>query len=243
MMENYSPVSGRVITKDGQVVNIVDVLGGGTPVSNRQYDIDQYAPHGGLILGEDGKAYDLVSLLKSKGAGGAGDASITHFKWDYTVNGVDELVFDNKSGVSTVSMTDTGLLFENNTTAEWAFVKTKESYELNKVEMRISFCVKNLPEYVNNGYAGLLILDDPNPNIIFTIDGVYSADTRYASKISDYVLSTDVDHVLSIQNHNVYVDDTPVCSFYASKPCQPVCVGGTCGVYIKSIEVLKVNTN
>ncbi len=73
MMKNDSPASGRVITKDGQVVNIVDVLGGGTPVSNRQYDIDQYAPRGGLILGEDGKAYDLVSLLQGKGGGSVGN--------------------------------------------------------------------------------------------------------------------------------------------------------------------------
>jgi len=67
MEENYSPISGRILTKDGKITNIVDILGNGTPVDEKQYDIDQYAPHSGRVLGEDGKAYSLVELL-----GGAG---------------------------------------------------------------------------------------------------------------------------------------------------------------------------
>ncbi len=41
-----------------------------SPVSNKRYNINAYAPRSGLILGADGRVYDLVTLLK--GAGGSG---------------------------------------------------------------------------------------------------------------------------------------------------------------------------
>lgn len=75
MNDQFSPASGNIIGADGEVRNIVDLLGGGTPVSQQVYDASQYAPRGSLILGSDGKAYDLVDLLQ--GAGGADDSDDT----------------------------------------------------------------------------------------------------------------------------------------------------------------------
>ncbi|HEL0590418.1 TPA: hypothetical protein TUT18_000160 [Streptococcus equi subsp. zooepidemicus] len=66
-LKSMSPQSGDVITKDGKVVNLVTVLGGGTPVSDETYDVQDFSPRSGLILGEDGKVYDLVELLQSGG--------------------------------------------------------------------------------------------------------------------------------------------------------------------------------
>lgn len=62
------PSSGNIITSDGSIVNLVTLLGGGTPVSDVQYDPDSYSPASGLILGEDGRAYDLAELLKNHGS-------------------------------------------------------------------------------------------------------------------------------------------------------------------------------
>jgi len=71
--ESYTPRSGRIFDAEGQEHNIVDLLGGGTPVSDAVYDINSYAPAGGLILGSDGKAYDLTQLLAGIGSGSSGD--------------------------------------------------------------------------------------------------------------------------------------------------------------------------
>ncbi|MCD3389040.1 hypothetical protein KU719_06350 [Streptococcus equi subsp. zooepidemicus] len=61
--KNRQPQSGNVITKDGDVVNIVSLLGGGEPVTNEIHDINSFSPKSGLIIGEDGKVYDLVDLI------------------------------------------------------------------------------------------------------------------------------------------------------------------------------------
>lgn len=58
-----SPKSGRVVAENGQTRNIVDMLGGGTPVSGAQYDITQFSPRSGRLIGEDGKPYNLVDLI------------------------------------------------------------------------------------------------------------------------------------------------------------------------------------
>ena len=63
----YSPTGGVIVGADNVGYNIVDLLGGGTPVNNIQYDISQFAPRGGLVIGNDGRAYDLVQLLKNGG--------------------------------------------------------------------------------------------------------------------------------------------------------------------------------
>jgi len=68
-----SPTSGRIIAEDGSTKNIVDLLGGGSPVSNAVYDINQYSPRSGRVIGEDGKLYNLVDLLgNGGGSGGVG---------------------------------------------------------------------------------------------------------------------------------------------------------------------------
>lgn len=71
-IKTMSPATGEVITKTGEVVNLVDVLGGATPVDETVYDIESYSPRTGLIIGSDGKAYDLVDLLQG-GSGPSGD--------------------------------------------------------------------------------------------------------------------------------------------------------------------------
>ncbi|OYD06098.1 hypothetical protein [Paludifilum halophilum] len=68
-MPNYSPRSGRIQTDDGQTHNIVDLLGGGTPITSQAVDINSYAPQGDKIIGEDGNIYSLVSLLQGVGGG------------------------------------------------------------------------------------------------------------------------------------------------------------------------------
>lgn len=68
-MSDYTPKSGRMLGEDGQVYNVVDLLGGGTPVSDEVYDIEQYTPASGDVIGEDGQVYNLVDLLQSVAAG------------------------------------------------------------------------------------------------------------------------------------------------------------------------------
>lgn len=76
-MPNFNelaPRSGNIIGADNQAHNIVDLLGGGTPVNDREYDITQYSPRGGGVIGSDNRLYDLVELLKGAGSGGGGKA-------------------------------------------------------------------------------------------------------------------------------------------------------------------------
>lgn len=60
-----SPQSGNYIAANGRVYNMVDLLGGGTPINDTVYDINQYAPKCGLVLGSDGRVYDLTELLRN----------------------------------------------------------------------------------------------------------------------------------------------------------------------------------
>jgi len=56
--------TGRYLDADGNVLNLVSILGSGaTPISEQVHALEQYAPHSGLILGEDGKAYSLVDII------------------------------------------------------------------------------------------------------------------------------------------------------------------------------------
>src|SRR5690625_5300134 len=77
MRISRQPKSGRFIGADGQVYNLVDLLGGASPLSDKQYDIDKYAPSGGLIIGEDGHVYSLVDLLSNVGNGEGGGGITT----------------------------------------------------------------------------------------------------------------------------------------------------------------------
>lgn len=72
MSKNYAHKSGNIVGQDGQTHNIVDLLGGGTPVSDEVHDIRRYAPMGGRVIGSDGKVYDLVELLQNISGGGGG---------------------------------------------------------------------------------------------------------------------------------------------------------------------------
>ena len=68
-INNMEVHSGRLIGEDGKVYNIVDLLGGGTPVSQQMYNIDNYSPTSGRVIGEDGKVYNLVDLLNNAAGG------------------------------------------------------------------------------------------------------------------------------------------------------------------------------
>lgn len=70
MANNSSPTTGRIYKTDGTTVNVVDLLGGGgvLPIDNlATFDITNFTPLNGLVIGEDGKAYDLVTLLEAAG--------------------------------------------------------------------------------------------------------------------------------------------------------------------------------
>lgn len=62
--------SGRVIGEDGSIINLVDVLGGGVPLSDKVYDPDRYPAQSGRVIGEDGRVYSMVQLLQNAGGGG-----------------------------------------------------------------------------------------------------------------------------------------------------------------------------
>jgi hypothetical protein len=59
--------NGDLIDNNNQVVNIVDLLGGGTPVSNQTLNKDDFPIHSGLVIGSDNKLYDLAQLISGSG--------------------------------------------------------------------------------------------------------------------------------------------------------------------------------
>lgn len=61
MATRLDPVSGWLKNESGEVVNLVDLLGGGTPVSDKVYPPS--GPNSGLVIGSDGKVYDLTKLV------------------------------------------------------------------------------------------------------------------------------------------------------------------------------------
>lgn len=71
-IRKYPLKSGEIIGEDGETQNIVTILGGGEPVSEKVHDIRRYPPRGGRVLGRDGKEYSLVELLKNAAGGGGG---------------------------------------------------------------------------------------------------------------------------------------------------------------------------
>lgn len=68
-IDKYPAQSGRVIGEDGQTHNLVDLMQGGTAVSDATYEIDKYPAKSGRVIGEDGKVYNLVDLLQGVGGG------------------------------------------------------------------------------------------------------------------------------------------------------------------------------
>ena len=59
----FEPQGGNIVGADNQVYNIVDLLGGGTPVNEKIYDITMFKPLSSLIIGSDNRLYDLVKLI------------------------------------------------------------------------------------------------------------------------------------------------------------------------------------
>lgn len=69
---DYPAQSGELIDEGGNVKNIVTILGGGEPISDRVYP--QKPARSGRVIGPDGKLYDLIKLLQNfAGGGGGGD--------------------------------------------------------------------------------------------------------------------------------------------------------------------------
>ena len=66
-VNDYPVTNGDIIDSDNQVVNIVDLLGGGTPVSNQLLNKNDFPIHSGLIIGSDNKLYDLAELISESG--------------------------------------------------------------------------------------------------------------------------------------------------------------------------------
>jgi hypothetical protein len=58
-----SPRSGNLIDENGSIRNIVDLLGGGTPVSDKVVDPTIQAAKTGRVIGPDGRIYNLVNLI------------------------------------------------------------------------------------------------------------------------------------------------------------------------------------
>ena len=65
---SYSPMTGNVIGEDGRLYNLVELLGGGTPLDDLTYDPSSYAPMGGNIIGPDGRLYSIVQLIQARNA-------------------------------------------------------------------------------------------------------------------------------------------------------------------------------
>jgi hypothetical protein len=58
-----SPDGGWLQNAEGEIVNLVDLLGGGTPLSDKvQHPTN---PRSGLLVGSDGKVYDITKMIGS----------------------------------------------------------------------------------------------------------------------------------------------------------------------------------
>lgn len=64
-VNDFPVTNGDLIGDDNQVDNIVDLLGGGTPVSNQTLNKNDFPIHSSLVIGSDNKVYDLKDLIGS----------------------------------------------------------------------------------------------------------------------------------------------------------------------------------
>lgn len=81
-MVDYYLQSGRIYDKDGNIVNLVGLFGDGcVPVDSNVYDPEDYVPSNGRVLGEDGKAYALVDILRNIAGGWPGYGSKGQHVW------------------------------------------------------------------------------------------------------------------------------------------------------------------
>jgi len=93
-LTKMSPRSGRIIAEDGTVTNLVDLLGGGTPVGDEVYPLEKMSPSSGRVIGEDGKIYNVVDLIAGLAAASAafGETGLT------VVNGQLCQTYTNEEG-------------------------------------------------------------------------------------------------------------------------------------------------
>lgn len=60
-------LNGNIVGEDGNIYNVVSLLGGGTAIEGIAGNPTQTMPVSGRIAGEDGKVYNLVDLLENVG--------------------------------------------------------------------------------------------------------------------------------------------------------------------------------
>lgn len=101
--EKYMPASGRLIDEDGQIYNVVDLLGGDTPTDNKVYNIEAYAPTSGRVIGEDGKVYNLIVLLRKIAVKSDNEINLSSLNVDEEGNPYHQINISDKSGIRILS--------------------------------------------------------------------------------------------------------------------------------------------
>ena len=77
--EDYSPVSGDLIGADGNVYNLVELLGGES-ADEMVLNPETFSPRSGKVIGADGGLYDLPTLIQNARNGAlsvSGDQTLT----------------------------------------------------------------------------------------------------------------------------------------------------------------------
>ena len=82
-IDEYMPMSGRMIKEDGSVVNIADKIGGDP--TGITADINQYMPMSGRMIKEDGT---IVNIADKIGGGGTGTSNYNDLSNKPSINGV-----------------------------------------------------------------------------------------------------------------------------------------------------------
>ena len=104
----YSPMSGRFIGEDGNVQNVVDLLGASTPVSTATLNPDAYSPTSGRFIGEDGETHNIVDMLGGSNAVSAERLNINAYSpmsgrfigEDGKVYNLVDMIGDNQSSLT-----------------------------------------------------------------------------------------------------------------------------------------------
>ncbi|MDO5435275.1 MAG: hypothetical protein Q4G19_02790 [Clostridia bacterium] len=60
---NTQPITGNMVGSNDTITNLVTLLGGTQPISDTQWEVRNYEPWSGLIIGPDSKAYSLPEML------------------------------------------------------------------------------------------------------------------------------------------------------------------------------------
>ena len=104
----YSPMSGRLIDEDGNVQNVVDLLGASTPVSTATLNPDAYSPTSGRFIGENGETHNIVDMLGGSNAVSAERLNINAYSpmsgrfigEDGKVYNLVDMIRDNQSSLT-----------------------------------------------------------------------------------------------------------------------------------------------